>query len=115
MKKTIMLGLVSVISSFILVGCGGAEVNNPSYDKVKNEHRVFLDRVLTQQKVHKLILQAGEENGWRMTEFKSNELVAEKMTSDGTISVDIKFDNHSFEIDPENDDLSDILKSVLNK
>lgn len=109
MKKLITLGLVSALSVLVFVGCGGAGASAPSSHDAKTAESTFFTKHLTQEKAHKLILSAGEEAGWKMTEFKSNSVIAEKIDGEDTISVTISFDNDSFEIHPENSDLEDAI------
>ena len=53
MKKAISVGLVSILSTMLLVGCS-ATTSNPEAHAVEVEHKH-----LTQEKVHKLIKKAG--------------------------------------------------------
>jgi len=68
---------------------------------------------LSQEKLAKAIKKVGEESGWVMTDFKSNAIIAEKITQKETISVTIIFSNSSFNIIPANNELKNALESVL--
>ncbi|MNN97170.1 hypothetical protein D3C81_2162810 [compost metagenome] len=73
-----------------------------------------LEHEMPLAKVHKLILKAGEENGWRMTKFKDNELIAEK-EEDGTMkAVTITFSENYFDISPKDSDLQNAIEKELD-
>jgi len=68
---------------------------------------------LTQDNVHKIIRETGKKNGWIMTEFKNDTLIAEKVDGDDTKSVTVKFNKSSFFLSPSDSDLEDALKDAL--
>lgn len=107
MKKIIALSIVSLFGSLLLIGCGSS---NPSPEAhtgtVHSKH-------LTQEKVHDIILKAGKNDGWIMTKFKSNTLLAEKPDGDNSKSVVIVFDRHSFDITPPNSGLESEINDAL--
>jgi len=106
MKKAISVGLVSILSTMLLVGCS-ATTSNPEAHAVEVEHKH-----LTQEKVHKLIKKAGEENGWKMTEFKSNAIIAEKI-GENSESTTVTFGKDYIDITPPNSELESILEDAL--
>ena len=67
----------------------------------------------TQEKIHDAIVSAGEQNGWIMTEFKSNALIAEKLKGDNTVAVTVKFDKSFFSILPANSELKSAITAML--
>ena len=69
---------------------------------------------LSQEKFHKLIIKAGEKNGWIMTKFKSNTLIAEKVENDNTLSVTITFNKTSFNVLPANSELEGAITAMLH-
>ena len=103
MKKVISLGVASALSTFLLVGCGGVSPSVQSHSK----H-------MTQEKVHSIIKKAGKEAGWKMTEFKNNAIIAEKIDGSDSKAVTITFDKHSFNISPSDSNLEDAIQSALN-
>jgi len=103
MKRIITLGVVSILSSFVLVGCGGTSPSTPN----------AIHTELSQKKIGAIIKTAGEEAGWRMTEFKKNAILADKTDGDELISTTVYFDKHSFSTDPKNDDLEDAISDKL--
>jgi len=112
--KKITISLVSALSALLFIGCSASSQPTPSSHDAKTANSTFFNKHSTQEKVHKLIMKAGEEAGWKMTKFKSNELVAEKTNNGETVAVTIHFDNNSFEIDPQNNDLHDAILDEAN-
>jgi len=106
MRKVITLGIASVLSALVLVGCGAATSPETHTGEIHNKH-------MTQEKIHKIIKKAGEDNGWKMTEFKSNTMIAEKIDGDHSTSVTVTFNKGSFDISPTNSDLEDAINSAL--
>jgi len=106
MKRIITLGVVSILSSFVLVGCGGNTASPSTPNVIHTE--------LSQKKIAHVIKAAGEKAGWRMTEFKKNAMLADKTDGDKLISTTVYFDKHSFSTDPKNDELEDAISDSLN-
>ena len=106
MKKVIILGLVTSLSVLLLSGCGGEPSPESHTGTIEKQH-------LTQEKVQKIILKAGEEAGWTMTEFKNNAVIAEKVDGDDTQAVTVKFTSSSYDISPANSELGEILEDAL--
>ena len=107
MKNIVTLSIVSIFATLVLVGCTTANYSPESHSgSVHNQN-------LTQEKIHKIIKSVGEKDGWNMTEFKSNALIAEKTDGDNSKSVTITFDKHSFDITPHDSDLEDAIRDAL--
>jgi len=117
MKKIITLGIVSILSSFMLVGCGSTSPSpSTSYHgDAQGSNWNAISAQLSQKKVANIIKTAGEEAGWRMTEFKKNAILADKTSGNDLISTTVYFDRHSFTTDPKNDDLEDAISDALEK
>ena len=69
---------------------------------------------MTQESMHHAIIVAGEENGWIMTKYKGNAIIAEKISDNDTVSVTVTFDNTSFSIEPANAGLKSAISSALH-
>ena len=69
---------------------------------------------LSQEQFHTIIMSAGEKNGWIMTKFKSNRIIAEKMQKDTSLAVTIKFDKSSFTVLPANSELEGAITAMLH-
>ncbi|WP_457746124.1 hypothetical protein [Sulfurimonas sp.] len=109
MKKIFTFGVVFTLGALLLVGC------TPSTSSNDGEAQKHLTKPMTLQEVHNAIMQAGEKAGWRMTEFKENTVIAEKIDGDESTSVTVEFSNDSFNTSPENDELNDIIENALEK
>ena len=107
MKNIVTLSIVSIFTTLVLVGCSAAN-NSP-----ESHSGTVHNKNLTQEKVHKIIKSAGKEDGWIMTEFKNNALIAEKADGDNSKAVTITFDKHSFDITPQDSDLEDAISDAL--
>ena len=125
MNKILKISVATVLSSFLLIGCSGTPdapdsgAVSSSYD---TEHMssmeidaLKLHNNITQEKLAIIVRGAGEEAGWRMTEFKRDTFIAEKIDGEETTSVSIKFNKEFIEITPENDDLQEAIKKALAK
>ncbi len=116
MKKLVTLSLVSALSALVLVGCSSnSSPAAPSSHDAKTKDNTFFSKHITMKKAHKSILKAGKENGWKMTEFKSNTIIAEKFDDGETTAVTINFNNDSFGINPKNSDLEDAIMDEIEK
>jgi predicted small secreted protein len=109
MKKTLSLATTLLISSLLFSACS-TTTQGPQAD-VKKADYVYFKKSMPLHKINKQIIKAGEEDGWRMTEFKENALIAEKTEGDGdTKAVTITFGEDYFTLSPENDDLKDAIE-----
>ena len=108
MKKVVISSLVSMFTLFALANCTGT---TPSPEA----HTGYIEKKnLTHEEVSKLIVEAAEKAGWKMTEFKSNAFIAEKIDGKDSVSSTVKFGNGSFDISPKNAELEDIVSDALN-
>jgi len=78
---------------------------------VKERNQKGVER--TQEEMGRAISSSAENNGWDITKFKSNTLIAEKVENENSISVTVIFDNSSFSLSPENKELYTILSDSL--
>ncbi len=115
MKKSITLSLASAFTALLFIGCSASNTATPSAPSshdAKSAGSTFFSKHLTQKKVHNLVVHAGEKAGWKITEFKTNAVIAEKTDNGETTAVTISFNSNSFEINPENDDLHDAIEEA---
>ncbi len=117
MKRIITLGVVSILGSFMLVGCGGTSPSpsDTHYGDAQGSEWTTVHTGLSQKKIKNIIKTAGEEDGWRMTEFRKNAILADKTDGDDLISTTVYFDKNSFTTDPKNGDLEDTISDALEK
>ncbi len=119
MKKILSLTLISSVALMLITGCGGSEpsVKDPSV----NENALYI-KTHDNKKIAKAIHEAGEKAGWRITNFKSNALLAEKFDGDTAYATiarfqdgHIEFDNEDGTSDSDIDDLKDAIQEVLKE
>ena len=110
MKKMASITLSVLATSILMLGCN-SNVSNEEQSETHSYHQ----KDLTQHKMHKLIIHAGEEAGWIMTEYKSNTILAEKIDGDDSISAEVKFTGSTFSVisDSDADDLEDAIEDAL--
>ncbi|WP_457749429.1 hypothetical protein [Sulfurimonas sp.] len=110
--KKILISVISVLLSGMLFnGCSTASISSRD---AKTASFTYLKHKIPLSKVHKLIREAGEQDGWRMTEFKENTLIAEKEKNGSMKAVTISFTDEYFHISPEDDDLQEAIEKELD-
>jgi predicted small secreted protein len=109
MKKNLILSLLFLLSTLLFVSCSTTSGTN--VDVKTADYTYFTPMSL--KEVHNLIKEAGEESGWRMTEFKEHEMIAEKTENGTTKAVTIDFGKNYFHIEPDNSNLQDALEDNL--
>ena len=107
MKNLTSKVLISLTTALLLNACSMTGASPEEKGQITKEQ-------LTQKKVARLITEAAEQNEWRITPFKYNALVAEKVGNDASSAVTITFSTDSFELSPANSDLQEILTEALN-
>ena len=113
MKKILSLTLISSVALMLITGCGGSEplVKDPSV----NENALYTN-THNNDKIAKAIQEAGEKAGWRITNFKSNALIAEKVDGDTAYATTAKFHDGHIEFENEegtsDSDISDLRDAV---
>jgi len=112
----LILGLVYSFWYFSVQNIELTQEESASYtQKSENSESSSIEiKGLTQSDVYKIIKNVGEESGWIMTDFKSNAIIAEKISESGTVAVTISFTSSSFDILPLNDELHTLLNKALN-
>lgn len=116
MNKILSITLISAISLVLSTGCGGTSPSSGAHD-AKISHDALYVKTHNNKKIAHAIEKAGEETGWKITEFKSNEVIAEKTDGDKTISSSVKFSGGYIEFsdNSETSDLRDAIEEELSK
>ncbi len=107
MKKILSLSLISALTLVLSSGCS-TKTGDPSVSAdalYVNTH--------DNEKILHAIEKAGKANGWKITEFKSNEVIAEKTDDGDTVSSSIKFQDGHIEF--SNDDAASDLSSDIEE
>jgi len=113
MKKILKLGLVGCVAGILMSGCAGSYLNTSHSNNNVGDEYIYIKKDIATKKMHNIIMQAGKKDGWRMTEFKENEIIAENLSDKDAESVSIHFTDKYFFTRPENDDLIEAIKEAL--
>jgi len=111
MQKKFLHTTLLILSSLFIVACSTTPSANVD---AKSMHYISYPHEMPLSKANKLILEAGEEDGWRMTPFKENALIAEKIGDNSTEAVTVHFTTTSFHLSPSNSDLADAIEEKLD-
>ena len=96
MKKILSLSLISAITLVLSAGCSikstemSAQIDKTDESTIKTA--IYIGDMETGEAIS-AIKKAGEKAGWRVTEFKSNAVIVEKIVGDETLSETIKIYN----------------------
>lgn len=103
MKKILTLSLISALTLVLSTGCISTSGDGLQVKTHDNE------------KILHAIEKAGKKNGWKITEFKNNEVIAEKTDDGDTVSSSIKFQdgNIQFSNSAAASDLSSDIEDAL--
>ena len=116
MKKITKISSAILLSALMMAGCSSKEAvpgtGEMTAGDVKYAGLTHVGHVTSKQLQH-AIMAAGKAQGWRMTEFKNNEVIAEKF-GDDAVSASIKFSKHGYEIHSksENGVISDLAEAI---
>jgi len=118
MKNTIKITLVAALSLLLLTACSG-ENTQTAEGTATNSSELILHSHTKNKKIHNAIMEAGEEHDLKMTEFKSNAIIAEHMGGSNSSSATIIFSKDKITIiqesgDFDTDDLLEAIEQKLN-
>ncbi|QFR44073.1 hypothetical protein CVO_00315 [Sulfurimonas sp. CVO] len=95
MNKALLIVVTSVATLLLTTGCSTSTGVSSSPDLQSGDRTICKTAIHTQEhssdKVMQIIKSAGEKEGWRMTPFKSNAIIAEKFVDGEMISTTITF------------------------
>ncbi len=117
MRKLIKIALASTVVMLLSTGCGNSKTNS-STESVDHTVNVGTELTLqshtTSKEVHEAIITAGKAKGLKMTEFKANAIIAEKITGDNSSSATVTFNNEQVVItkESENFDADGLLAAI---
>ena len=111
MRKILSIVAISFATLVLTTGCTssldmGAHIEKG--DKTIPESAIYVGHHKSEDMI-KAIKDAGEKEGWRVTEFKSNAVIIEKVLNDKTISSTLKYSNNHIYGDNENAPMSELL------
>ena len=96
MKKILSITLISALALVLSTGCSSKEAKMGAHMDRTDESTIKTAIYIGDMKTEKAISaieKASEKTGWRVTEFKSNAVIVEKVVGDETISRTIKVYN----------------------
>jgi len=91
MKKILKIGLIGCIATVLMSGCAGSHLNSNGSHDVKSDEYIYIEKDISTANVDKAIMDAGTKNGWRMTKFKVNEIIAENESDSDAKAVSVHF------------------------
>jgi len=100
MKKILSATLISTLALMLSTGCSDTKPAPASAAAPKNldakvSQEALFVKTHNNKKVAHAIEKAAEKTGWDITEFKSNEVIAEKTINGETVSSNVHFyDGH---------------------
>ena len=114
MKKILSLSLISALALVLSTGCNTTAGTPSAHDPSVSSDALYVN-TRDNEKILHAIEKAGKQNGWTITEFKSNEVLAEKTEGGNSISSSIKFSHGHIEFsnDDAASDLSDDIEDAI--
>ena len=110
MKKLVTMTLATTLSMFLLTACSSNV--QTAEDTTKSGAELTLNGHHSNKSIQKAIIKVGEEHGWKITEFKSNAVIAEKIDGDDSASATVIFNDDKIILRDESGDINadDFLK-----
>ena len=120
MKRIVKLLLL--VTLFISLGCSGNSKGVSPVDSMSGGYEIAIPKYTKIDKIHDVIMKAGEKSGWKMTDFKKTSVVGEKIVGDKGASVLVSFGTEDIIIMQDNstlgadyDDSISELMDAINK
>ncbi len=113
MKKILSIAIIATLTVAFSAGCGGS---SPETHSAKVSERAIYVGMDDNEAIIEVIKKAADATGWKITEFKSNEVIAEKVLDDKTISSSVEI--HDGYVDFENGaavELADAIEEEMEK
>jgi len=107
MKKLLLLSFAATLSLSLLTGCSSNKVYPEDATLSKNG---IYTNIHDHKKLKKIVIKAAKEKGWRVTEYKENAIIAEKVGDGDSKATTIKIHNNNIDFENSaNTDDSDIV------
>jgi len=88
MKKILSIALIATLTVAFSAGCGGSSPEAESHSAKVSDRAIYVG-MDDNEAIIEAIKKAADATGWNITEFKSNEVIAEKVFDDKTIASSI--------------------------
>jgi len=113
MNKVVKIALASTVSMFLLSGCGGSNTQTAE-DTISGHAELTLQSHTNSKKLREAISIAGEKEGLKMTPFKDNSFIVERIDGDDSASATVTFSRDKVVIIPETGDIDadDLLEAI---
>ena len=115
MKKIIIGSVAVVLSTFLLSGCSTNATPSHASGDAQAVDYIHFDKKINSKSMQKILKNVGESEGWRMTEYKNNAMIAEKISDAEAEAVTITFSKDFFYTNPRNRSLESAIKDALPK
>jgi hypothetical protein len=109
MKKMFSIVVASAATLVLSVGCSGGLEMGAKGPEAISETAIYVGHH-SNEDVLEAIKIAGKKEGWRVTEFKSNAVVVEKIIGDKTVSSTVVYENEQISGDNKNAPMDQLLK-----
>lgn len=109
MKKMFSIVVASAATLILSVGCSGGLEMGAKGPEAISETAIYVGHH-SNEDVLEAIKIAGKKEGWRVTEFKSNAVVVEKIIGDKTVSSTVVYENEQIAGDNKNAPMDQLLK-----
>ncbi len=116
MKNRVKITLVAALSLLLLTACSGENTQTAEGTSNSRSELILHSHTKT-KKIHDAIMQAGEESGLKMTEFKPNAVIAERLDGSNSASATIVFNKDKITIMKESGNIGvdDLLEAIEHK
>ena len=120
MKKILSTTIISAISIMLITACSSKEPTMGAHIDKTDESTIKTAIYIGNMKTEKAILaveKAAEKNGWKVTEFKRNAVIVEKVIGDKTINRTIKVHNKHISGDKQASgyELSNLREAIVEE
>jgi len=109
----IKLTMVTAVTLLLMTGCGGGNTQTAD-ESMSGGAELTIEGHPSNKKLHEAIMKAGESQGLKMTEFKSNAVIAERIDGDDSAAATITFSKDKIIIMQESGDIDadDLLEAI---
>ena len=115
MKKIVTMTMVTAISTLLLVGCSATKGTVSPETSLSGGYETPLPAHTNKKKLYNAIFEAGEANGWVMTEFKPTAIIAEKIVDGKSASATISFGQDTLVVVEESSSLGSKYKTYVDE
>jgi len=97
MGRILKISLMSAVIGFMVAGCSVKSTGTTPTHTLSG-YEIPVNSSVNKKKLHDKVMKIGESNGWMMTEYSDNSILAEQISSDGDVSATISFNENNIVI-----------------